>query len=142
MCQTFISNTLSFKPGQTVFSDVTLTKMAMPPGRICIVGTGVEVANATGDTVPYDEVYNHHCDLYNYDRPNDMWDASEDSVGICKNTASFVFHEAHYSRVRIPAFKGTQFCWNTEPDSYWGMNVHLMYLKNIDPNKHGGIKGM
>ena len=68
--------------------------------------------------------------------------APADSTGVCKSGAHFIFHETHYSHSTIPAFNGTQYCWNTDSDSWWGLNVHLMYLKNVDPDKHGGVKGM
>ena len=62
-------------------------------------------------------------------------------MGICRRQSTFIFHEAHYSHASIPAFKGKQFCWQSEPETFWGLNIHLIYLKNIDPNKHGGVKG-
>ena len=74
--ETFISNELLLQPGQVVFSDVTRSKAMMPEGKHCIVGFAGEVVNASGHTVPYDEVYNHHCDLYSGDHPNDAWDVS------------------------------------------------------------------
>ena len=50
--------------------------MIMPEGKICVVGFAGEVVNATGHAVPFDEVYTHHCDLYNNDRPNNAWDVT------------------------------------------------------------------
>ena len=122
--RTFYSEDLALRPGEFMFTDFSTTPAGFPTdiGPYAITGfKGYLVYADTNETVPLDEVYDHH------------WVVAPDDFEnyLCPSGPQYVFGIGAESRRTYVTFPKGYGYRVMDPSIYWGANIHLLRTEHL-----------